>query len=110
MFAFELEGGRDAGRAFIDALTLTELTASLGSVHTMVVHPPSTTHRQLDDAALAEAGIAQGLLRCSIGLEDLDDLRADFAAALEAARRVARRAMDQAGSDEPDQPVEPAAV
>ena len=79
MLAFELEGGRDAGRAFIDALSLPELTASLGSVFTMVVHPPSTTHRQLDDAALAESGITAGLLRVSVGLEDLDDLVATSA-------------------------------
>ncbi len=88
MLAVELEGGRAAGRAFIDALTVPELTASLGSVHTMVVHPPSTTHRQLDAAALAEAGIAPGLLRVSVGLEDVDDLAADFEAGLEAARRA----------------------
>jgi methionine-gamma-lyase len=86
MLAFELEGGREAGRAFIDALSLAELTASLGSVFTMVVHPPSTTHRQLDDAALAESGITAGLLRVSVGLEDLDDLVADFEIGLEAAR------------------------
>jgi len=86
MFAFELSGGRHAAKAFIDALTIPARTASLGSIHTMVVHPPSTTHRQLDDGALAEAGIAPGLLRCSIGLEDVEDLLADFAAGLEAAR------------------------
>ena len=67
-------------------MSITELTASLGSVHTMVVHPPSTTHRQLDDRALADAGIAPGLLRISAGLEDVDDLIADFEAALIAAR------------------------
>jgi O-acetylhomoserine (thiol)-lyase len=89
MLAFEIEGGRAAGAAFIDALTIPELTASLGSVFTMVVHPPSTTHRQLDDAALAAAGITAGLLRCSVGLEDLDDLIADFAAGLDAARSAA---------------------
>ena len=86
MFAFELEGGRAAARAFMDALQIPARTASLGSIHTMVVHPPSTTHRQLDDAELAAAGIGPGLLRCSIGLEDGDDLLADFAAGLEAAR------------------------
>jgi methionine-gamma-lyase len=89
MLAVELAGGRAAGRAFIDGLSITELTASLGSVHTMVVHPPSTTHRQLDDAALVEAGIAPGLLRVSVGLEDLDDLVADFERGLGAARTVA---------------------
>jgi cystathionine beta-lyase/cystathionine gamma-synthase len=89
MLALELAGGRAAGAAFIDALSITELTASLGSVHTMVVHPPSTTHRQLDDAALVEAGIAPGLLRVSVGLEDAEDLRRDFEAALVAARAAA---------------------
>jgi cystathionine beta-lyase/cystathionine gamma-synthase len=86
MLAFELAAGRRAGAAFIDGLSVPELTASLGSVHTMVVHPASTTHRQLDDRALAEAGIAPGLLRVSAGLEDVDDLVADFEAALAAAR------------------------
>jgi cystathionine beta-lyase/cystathionine gamma-synthase len=86
MLAFELAGGRAAGRAFIDTLTIPERTASLGSVFTIVAHPPSTTHRQLDDEALAAAGITAGLLRCSIGLEDLDDLVADFGRALTAAR------------------------
>jgi cystathionine beta-lyase/cystathionine gamma-synthase len=96
ILAFELSGrrggaagGRAAGRAFIDALSIPERTASLGSIHTIVAHPPSTTHRQLSDPELAEAGIAPGLLRCSVGLEDLDDLRADFALALGAARAVA---------------------
>jgi cystathionine gamma-synthase/O-acetylhomoserine (thiol)-lyase len=86
MFAFELDGGRSAARAFLDALTIPARTASLGSIHTMIVHPPSTTHRQLSDAELAEAGIGPGLLRCSIGLEDVEDLLADFGAGLEAAR------------------------
>jgi cystathionine beta-lyase/cystathionine gamma-synthase len=88
MLAFELAGGRLAGEAFIDALSIPELTASLGGVFTIVSHPPSTTHRQLDDAALAESGIAPGLLRCSVGLEDADDLIADFERALVAAHEA----------------------
>ena len=88
MLAFELEGGRAAGRAFVDALRIPARTASLGSIHTIVAHPATTTHRQLDDAALATAGIAPGLLRCSVGLEDAPDLLADFAQALEAAGRA----------------------
>ena len=112
MLAFELAGGRDAGRAFIDALTLPELTASLGSVFTMVVHPPSTTHRQLDDAALAEAGITAGLLRVSVGLEDLDDLVADFERGLEAARATtpvpSRPAPPSPSPPTPASPAEPA--
>ncbi len=89
MLAMELDGGREAGRALIDALTLTELTASLGSVHTMVVHPPSTSQRQMTDEQLAAAGITPGLLRVSVGLEDLEDLQDDFDAALRVARRAA---------------------
>jgi methionine-gamma-lyase len=89
MLAFEVEGGRAAGKAVIDAMTLPELTASLGSVHTMVVHPPSTSHRQSTEAELLAAGITPGLLRVSVGLEDLDDLKADFEVALVAAAAVA---------------------
>jgi cystathionine beta-lyase/cystathionine gamma-synthase len=89
MLAVELAGGREAGRAFFDALQIPERTASLGSVHTMVVHPPTSSHRALDDAALTQAGIAPGLLRVSVGLEDEADLLADFAQALDAARAVA---------------------
>jgi methionine-gamma-lyase len=92
MLAFEVEGGREAGRAIIDAMALPELTASLGSVHTMVVHPPSTSQRQLSEEELLAAGITPGLLRVSVGLEDLEDLEADFAAALEVARGARRRA------------------
>ena len=92
MLAFEVDGGREAGRAIIDAMRLPDLTASLGSVHTMVVHPPSTSHRQLSEDELIAAGITPGLLRVSVGLEDLEDLQDDFAAALEVARRVADRA------------------
>jgi methionine-gamma-lyase len=91
MLAFEVEGGRDAGRAIIDSMRLPELTASVGSVHTMVVHPPSTSQRQLSEEELIAAGITPGLLRVSVGLEDLEDLQDDFAAALEVARRVAGR-------------------
>jgi cystathionine beta-lyase/cystathionine gamma-synthase len=86
MLSVDLAGGREAGRTFYDALTIPERTASLGSVHTMVVHPPSSSHRSLDAASLAAAGITEGLLRVSVGLEDEADLIADFATALEAAR------------------------
>ena len=100
MLAFEVAGGRVAGRAFIDALTIPERTATLGSIHTIVAHPPSTTHRQLSDAELAETGIAAGLLRCSVGLEDVDDLKADFAQALEVAQRAVLAAV--AAGQRPD--------
>ena len=97
MLAVEVEGGRDAGRTLIDALRLPELTASLGSVHTMVVHPPSTSHRQSSGAELLAAGITPGLLRVSVGLEDLDDLTADFSAALVVMRDAARESVAALG-------------
>lgn len=86
MLAMELAGGAPAAVAFANALRIPERTASLGSIHTIVVHPPSTTHRQLSPAELSAAGIAPGLLRVSVGLEDADDLLADVAQALETAR------------------------
>jgi cystathionine beta-lyase/cystathionine gamma-synthase len=97
MLALELAGGRAAGEAFIDRMTIPERTASLGSVFTIVAHPPSTTHRQLSDDELGATGISAGLLRASIGLEDADDLIADFERALEASRAATERGTGTAG-------------
>jgi len=90
MLAFELDDRR-AAEALLDGLTLPPRTASLGSVRTIAVHPPSSTHRQLDAATLAAIGIPQGLVRVSVGLEEIDDLIADFDQALAAARRPAAK-------------------
>jgi cystathionine beta-lyase/cystathionine gamma-synthase len=87
MLAFDL-GQREAAAAFIDALTIPPRTASLGSIRTMTVHPPSSTHRQLDEAGLRQAGISAGLVRVSVGLEDVEDLAADFERGLAAASAV----------------------
>jgi cystathionine beta-lyase/cystathionine gamma-synthase len=87
MLAFDL-GERAAASAFIDQLRIPPRTASLGSIQTLAVHPPSATHRQLNDAELAAAGILQGMVRVSVGLEDVDDLITDMSAALDAARKV----------------------
>ena len=76
-------GDRAAGLALCDALRVAEVATSLGGVHTVVSHVASTTHRQLDDAALASAGIAPGAVRFSIGLEDADDLVTDITRALD---------------------------
>jgi cystathionine beta-lyase/cystathionine gamma-synthase len=83
-FAFDL-GSRAAARAFADACRVFTRAASLGGTHSLVIHPASTTHRQLDDAELAAAGIGAGLVRLSVGIEDAEDLRADVAGALDAA-------------------------
>lgn len=85
MLAFEVAGGLEAGARLADALELAWIAGSLGGATTLVSHPASTTHRQLDPEARRAAGIADGLLRVSVGLEDLEDLLADFEQALEAA-------------------------
>jgi cystathionine beta-lyase/cystathionine gamma-synthase len=76
-------GGREAGLAFADKLRLASLATSLGGTHTKVSHVASTTHRQLDDRALAAAGIDPGAVRFSIGLEDVEDLVSDAYVALQ---------------------------
>lgn len=85
MLAFDLRGGRPAGRRFIEATRVAHLAASLGGVETLVSHPASTTHHQLDAEALATAGIGEGMVRISVGLEDAADLLEDLTAALEVA-------------------------
>jgi methionine-gamma-lyase len=92
MLAFEVAGGRAAGQAVIDTLLLSERTASLGGVHTMVVHPASTSQRQLTDEQLRASGIGPGMLRVSVGLEDVEDLEADLDAGLSVARQLAAAA------------------
>lgn len=84
MVAAQMAGGYDAARRFCDALQLAWIAASLGGAHTLVAHPASTTHRQLDPAARAAQGISDGLVRLSLGLEDADDVVADVSRALEA--------------------------
>ena len=83
MAAFEVVGGVEAGQRFCDALELVWVAASLGGIHTLVCHAASTTHRQLDAEARRAAGIADGLIRLSVGLEDVDDLVDDIGRALE---------------------------
>lgn len=98
MLALDL-GSRVGASAFLDALSIPPRTASLGAVQTMAVHPPSSTHRQLSDMELAEAGILPGLVRVSVGLEDIEDLAADMSNGLAAARGVvAQRDAEQAGA------------
>ncbi len=85
VMAVEVAGGVEGGRAFCDALELAWVATSLGGTHTLVGHAASTTHRQLDPGARRAAGIADGLVRVSVGLEDVEDLIADFTQALERA-------------------------
>jgi cystathionine beta-lyase/cystathionine gamma-synthase len=84
MLAVEVAGGVDAGKTFCDALELAWVATSLGGTHTLVGHAASTTHRQYPPEARRAAGISDGLVRVSVGLEDPDDIVEDFARALEA--------------------------
>ncbi len=83
MLAFEVAGGVEGGMRFCDSLELIWVATSLGGTHTLVGHAASTTHRQLDAEARRAAGIADGLIRVSVGLEDAEDLLEDLDRALE---------------------------
>jgi O-acetylhomoserine (thiol)-lyase len=84
VFAFGVRGGRKAGRRFIEALELCSHLANIGDARTLVIHPASTTHQQLSDAALEAAGVGADLVRISVGLEDADDIVWDLDRALAA--------------------------
>ena len=89
VFSFNLKGNRTQGKAFIEALKVFSHLANVGDCRSLVIHPASTTHFRMDDAALAQAGITQGTIRLSIGLEDADDLLDDLSRALKAAQKAA---------------------
>ena len=88
VFSFDLRGSRAQGRAFIEALKIFSHLANVGDCRSLVIHPASTTHFRMDDAALGRAGIRAGTIRLSIGLEDADDLIDDLRRALKAAART----------------------
>ncbi|MCH9018810.1 MAG: O-acetylhomoserine aminocarboxypropyltransferase [Proteobacteria bacterium] len=87
IFSFEIKGGRAAGRRFIEALGLFSHLANVGDAKSLVIHPASTTHQQMDAEALRAGGVTEGLVRLSIGLEDADDLIDDLGRALKASRK-----------------------
>ena len=85
VISFCLKGGRDAGARFIDNLKMVTLEVHVADIRTCVLHPASSTHRQLNDVQLAECGIAPGLVRLSMGLENIEDILEDLAQALDKA-------------------------
>ena len=89
VFTFEIKGGRDAGIAFVNGLSLFSHLANVGDAKSLVIHPASTTHFRMDEAALSAAGIGEGTIRLSIGLEDVKDLIGDLKAGLRAASKAA---------------------
>ena len=88
VFGFELAGGRQAGIRFIEALEVFSHLANVGDAKSLVIHPASTTHHRMGSEALVKAGISEGLIRLSVGLEDTKDLIADLKKGLRAAGRA----------------------
>lgn len=78
MFAFTVKGGRAAGARFIEGVRLFSHLANVGDSRSLVIHPASTTHQQLDAEGLAMAGVDPGMVRMSVGLESPEDLIADL--------------------------------
>jgi O-acetylhomoserine (thiol)-lyase len=78
VLAFELAGGVDAGKAFVDALKLHSHVANIGDVRSLVIHPASTTHAQLSPAEQLSTGVSPGLVRLAVGIEGIDDILADL--------------------------------
>ncbi|GAA2048409.1 O-acetylhomoserine aminocarboxypropyltransferase/cysteine synthase family protein [Williamsia deligens] len=87
VFAFRIRGGHAAGRALVENVRLASHVANIGDVRTLVIHPASTTHRQLTPDQLAAAGVPDDLVRISVGIEDLDDILWDLDQALTAATK-----------------------
>ncbi|HLM53167.1 MAG TPA: PLP-dependent transferase, partial [Pseudoxanthomonas sp.] len=89
MLSVELHGGEPAARAFVDGLRYFTLAESLGGVESLVAHPASMTHAAMSPQARAKAGISNGLLRLSVGIESDEDLLADLELGLQRAQRAA---------------------
>jgi O-acetylhomoserine (thiol)-lyase len=89
VLAFGVAGGREGGRAFIEALEVCSHLANIGDTRTLVIHPASTTHQQLSDEAMKAAGVPPDLIRISVGIEDVEDILWDLDQALEYAAKQA---------------------
>jgi O-acetylhomoserine (thiol)-lyase len=87
VFTFDIKGGREAGKRFIEALRIFSHLANVGDAKSLVIHPASTTHYRMPDEDLVKAGIGPGTVRLSIGLEDAQDLIDDLGRALKAAQK-----------------------
>jgi len=86
VLAFEIEGGAEAGKAFVDALDLHSNVANIGDVRSLVIHPASTTHSQLTAQEQALSGVTPGLVRLAVGIENIEDILADLDAGFRAAK------------------------
>jgi len=87
VFSFEVKGGREVGQKLIESVNLASHLANIGDAKTLIIHPASTTHAQLTDQQLVDAGVLPGVVRLSVGIEDVEDIIADLDQALTAATR-----------------------
>jgi O-acetylhomoserine (thiol)-lyase len=88
VLAFEIKGGVEAGKAFVEALELHSHVANIGDVRSLVIHPASTTHSQLSEEEQRAAGVTPGLVRLAVGIENIDDILADLDAGFRAAKQA----------------------
>ncbi|MCF2444653.1 O-acetylhomoserine aminocarboxypropyltransferase/cysteine synthase [Dyadobacter sp. CY345] len=86
VLSFKLKAGKEAADRFVNSVKLTSHLANVGDSKTLIIHPASTTHSQLSEAAQVSAGVAPGLLRLSVGIEHIDDIKADLQQAFEAVK------------------------
>ena len=87
MIAFGIKGGKEAGAAFINNVKLASHLANVGDARTLVIHPASATHSQMDEATLKFAGLSHDMIRLSVGIEDIEDIKNDFENGFRAARK-----------------------
>ena len=87
VFTFEIEGGLESGKKFIESLNIFSHLANVGDAKSLVIHPASTTHHRMDKAALKKAGITENTVRLSVGIEDIEDLKEDIEEALKQANK-----------------------
>ena len=90
VFSFEVKGGRAVGQALIESVNLASHLANIGDAKTLIIHPASTTHAQLSEQQLVDAGVLPGVVRISVGIEDVEDIIDDLDQALAAATGAAR--------------------
>jgi len=90
IISFGVQGGREAGKAFIENVELASHLANVGDAKTLIIHPATTTHSRIDADTLLAAGISEDMIRLSVGLEDVTDIKADFEIGFRAAKRTAR--------------------
>ena len=87
VLSFELKGGIEAGKKFVESLELFSHVANIGDVRSLVIHPATTTHSQLSPQEQLDAGVTPGLVRLSLGLENIEDIKNDLQAGFKAAKK-----------------------